>query len=279
MPAIKRLIMGLLPSRLAGWLRAWRVRRDIGAYTARVVERAFGAGRLRVYLSDPLAEGWYDHDWPELPEVAALRQTTLRPGARVFDIGAHQGVVALMLAREVGATGSVVAVEPNPHNVAAAKRNRELNAMAGVEIVEAAIADRPGSLTFNEGLNGQLDDGSGAGGRRTVQAVTVDGLAERFGLPNVVFLDVEGAEGLALMAAARVLASSADFFVEMHVGCGLEKLGGSVNGVLAHFPESRYTLLVRAESDAAFRPLTANDSITRDRFFRRGDATIPGASA
>ena len=71
----------------------------------------YGAGTLKVLLVDPLSEGWYDVDWAELPEIAALRNSLLRPGARVFDLGAHQGVVAMMLAREVGERGLIVAVE------------------------------------------------------------------------------------------------------------------------------------------------------------------------
>lgn len=80
-------------------------------------------------------------------------------------------------------------------------------------------------------------------------------------------MDIEGAECLALTGGPRVLASDADFFVEVHVGCGLEKLGGSVAEVLAHFPESRFDRFVRVEADVAFRPLTANDPIANDRFF------------
>lgn len=220
-----------------------------------------------MHLSDPLAQGWYDHDWAELPEIEALRGTSLRPGARVFDIGAHQGIVAMMLAREVGESGFVLAVEPNGHNVAAAIKNRELNGMSQIEIVEAAVSDGSGSLVFNQGLDGQIDDGSGAGGTMRVSSVTLDQLADRFGVPRVVVLDVEGAECMVLDKGAQVLNSGADFVVEVHVNCGLEKLGGSVERLLAFFPQDRFLVSARAEGDTSFRLLTADDPITRDRFF------------
>jgi len=234
-----------------------------------VVEHTYGNERLKVYLADPLSQAWYDEDWSELPEVATLRQSRLHPGAKVFDIGAHQGVVALMIAREVGPRGLVVAVAPSPHNISAAAKNRELNMMPQIELVQAAVSNQPGTLIFNEGINGngQLDDGSGTGERFAVEAVTIDGLADRFGMPDVVFIDVEGAEFLALAGASRVIASGADFFVEVHVGCGLEKLGGSLDEVLSHFPEDRFSLLARASADAEFRPLARIDRLTRDRFF------------
>jgi FkbM family methyltransferase len=267
MGALTQKVLGLLPSAMAGRLRAWRVRTLIAGFEPYIVEHAYGPTRFKVYVSDPLARGWYDHDWTDLPEITALRGTSLRPGALVFDIGAHQGVVAMMLAREVGPSGLVIALEPNPHNAAAARRNCELNGMAQVAVVEAAVSNRSGTITFNEGLDGQLDDGSGAQGRITVVSATLDDLAETYGIPALVFVDVEGAECMVLEKGARVLESGADFAVEVHVGFGLEKLGGSVDRLLSFFPAERFEVTARAEQDTSYRPLTTNDSLTNDRFF------------
>ena len=202
---IKKLSFQVLPPSVAGNLRTWRVHQLVRSYQTRIIERTYGSGTLRVLLADPLGEGWYDHDWTDLPEITALRKTRLLPGARVFDIGAHQGIVALMLAREVGASGLVVAVEPNPHNASVAEENRKLNGVAQVDIVQAAVSDQQGSVVFNAGLNGQLDDGSGAGGQLSVESVTIDSLADRFGLPDVVFMDVEGAEYDVLLGAQETI--------------------------------------------------------------------------
>lgn len=265
--AVKRTILNCLPTSWAGCLRAWRMHWSIRRYRPHVVRHRYGPGELSVYLADGLGQGWYDHDWEELPEIAELRQSRLRPGCRIFDLGAHQGVVALMLAREAGPTGSVLGVEANPHNATVARKNAELNGMSQIEILQAAVSNRAGTLEFNTGLNGQIDDGTGAWGRIQVPAVTLDELGARYGMPDVVFLDIEGAECLALQGAAQVLDAGPDLFVEVHVGCGLEKLGGSVAQVLAFFPESRFALLARAEDDKAFRPLTADDPLLSDRFF------------
>ena len=263
----RQALLGLLPPSVLGRLRAWRVRQIVSAYTPRIVEHTYGDGALRVHLGDPLGAGWYDHDWAQLPEIPALRGRTLRPGARVFDLGAHQGVVAMMLAREVGSSGYVLAVEPNPHNAAVALKNRELNGLRQIEILEAAVSDRSGTAVFNHGLDGQLDDGTGAGGRMLVASCTLDELAERYGMPGFVMIDVEGAECKVLTGGADVLRSGADFAVEVHVNYGLEKLGGSVAKLLSFFPADRFTVTARAEHDTSFRPLAAHDPLTRDRFF------------
>ena len=50
---------------------------------------------------------------------------------------------------------------------------------------------------------------------------------------DVVLVDVEGFECRVLAGAAATLAGEADWAVEVHVGCGLEAAGGSVERVLA----------------------------------------------
>ena len=97
--------------------------------------------------------------------------------------------------------------------------------------------------------------------------MTIDTLATQFGAPDVVYIDVEGAEQLALAGATAVLASGADFCVELHVGSGLEALGGSVDGVLAHFPADRFHLFIRAEHDEVFQTFTPDTPLLRDRCF------------
>jgi len=129
------------------------------------------------------------------------------------------------------------------------------------------VSDRSGTIVFNHGLDGQIDDGTGAGGRMSVTSVTLDELAERHGTPDFVMIDVEGAECMALNGGAEVLRSGAEFAVEVHVNFGLEKLGGSVEQLLSFFPSDRFTVTARAEHDTSFRPLAANDPLTRDRFF------------
>ncbi len=267
MRQMKSLIMKCLPPGLAGRMRAWNLRRIIANYPQRIVEHQYGSGVLKVALSDPMAAGWYDCDWDDLPEIALLRGHSLKPGGLVFDLGAHYGVVAMMLAREVTESGKVVALEASPHNASAIRKNQELNFMSQIEVVQAAVSNQPGRLVFNEGLNGQIDDGSGAWGRFEVNATTIDALAERYGTPDVVFLDVEGAECLALAGARCTLQATTDWFVEVHAQHGLEKLAGSVDQVLDHFPENRYQRYIRTEADSQFRPYQTHDPCLEDRFF------------
>jgi FkbM family methyltransferase len=265
---LKSAIRQVVPERLWSKLRVWNMRRSVAAFDPHDVTHAYDGERLKIRIADPLGRDWYDHDWHALAEIQLLAQHQLRPGAVVFDLGAHQGVVALMLARHVVPGGKVVAVEANPHNARVARRNVALNPGKTVVIEEAAVTERDGgTVTFNEDLNGAVDDGTGAVGRITVPAVSVDSLARRHGAPSVLFLDVEGYEVKVLEGASAVLARRPDCFIEVHVGCGLETFGGSVPALAAFFPESAYTLHVGHQRHAEFEPYRPDHPWLRERFY------------
>ena len=121
-------------------LSRWRRQSRINGYPVREVRHIYGGFPLTIHLADQQGEDWYDMDWEELPEISLLKRHRLKSGARVFDIGAHQGVVALMLAGLVGEKGSVIAVEAEPHHARIAERNRVLNGVNHVRILQTAVA-------------------------------------------------------------------------------------------------------------------------------------------
>ncbi|MFO1095504.1 MAG: FkbM family methyltransferase [Planctomycetaceae bacterium] len=263
------ILRRLLPRPLWTRLRTIRAQRRLSMYPRRVVRHNYGGHPLEVMITDPVAADWYDHDVPSPPEFALLRRGKLRPGARVFDLGAHQGVVALMLARIVESQGQVVAIEAMAHNARCAEQNRARNRAANVVVLHAAAADRPGTLEFEDGGGSHVATGGGEWSSTTVEAVTVDGLSERFGAPDVVYIDVEGYEQHVLAGAAETLQrSQPDCFVEVHVAAGLEQFGGTIADILAHFPADRYDVFVRDADDAAeFVPASTDDCRRNRRFF------------
>jgi FkbM family methyltransferase len=249
----------------------WTIRRKIARYKDRIVHHSYGGRDLAISLEDPVAEEWYDHDWPLTPELACLRGSRLRDGARVFDLGAHQAVVALILTHLVGPGGEVVAVEAERHNYEVATRNRDLNDARNLEILHAAGAATDGWLSLSGGFNGTVVTGGGSGGART-RALSVDSLTDRYGPPDVVFIDVEGYEHEVLCGAQRTLsAGKTDFFVEVHVGYGLEDLGGSAQAVLDCFDPTRFQRLVspaRGElEDYELGAVEERAEMLVDRFF------------
>lgn len=261
----KQIIKAILPKPLWNRLRMLRLRYSRASYRRRRVRHNYGGYDLEVELVDPLGAGWYDHDHPELAEIALLRNYGLRPGARVFDIGAHQCVVALMLARTVGPQGFVLAVEASPENCEAGEQNRKLNGADNCRVLHAAGAAQSGTLVFGRSSNGQVDDGSGEWGQMEVPAYSIDDLAAQFGEPDVLFIDVEGFECDVLRGAQKTLSRRPDCFVEVHVNVGLEKFGGSVSRVLSLFPPG-YEFLT-ATQEGTFAPFDESSPTLLDRFF------------
>jgi FkbM family methyltransferase len=250
----KAALRTAIPEPLYRRYRQIRVHHLVSSFKTRVVEHRYAGFPLKVSLEDPLGEGWYDHGWEEPPEVSALRERGLTTGARVFDLGAHQGIVALILARIVGDEGLVIAVEADPHNADVAKRNVLLNEAGNTLVVSAAVADTPGDALFAEGLNGRLMPGR-EWGKIRVPAVTVDQLAAEHGHPDVLLIDIEGAEAKALAGAKKTIKRGATFLIEVHVGCGLEDLGARPADVIAAF--NGYELLCMEPGDPVWRELTA----------------------
>lgn len=256
----KRAARAVVPRSL--WARAHTLRalRRVARFPRRVVEHAYGPHRLRVLLADDLGAGWYDHDWADPPELALFRGRSLRPGTRVFDLGAHQAIVALMLERETRPGGTVVAVELNDHNARVAAENVRLNEPAAVVVVHAAAGEHVGFVEAVWGLNASLSS-SGHGAK--VSAVTVDELARTYGEPDLVYVDVEGYECQVLRGSSETLGGRVDFFIEVHAYGALQDAGGSLDELLERLGDRE--LLAMRESDTGFSPLPSE--LPQERFF------------
>jgi len=250
---IHRLLRRTLPAPIYSRLGLARDAVDRARFRPYVATHGYGGRTHSVHVTDAMAQGWYDHDWPLPGEIGLLAERGhLRDGALVFEIGAHQGVVAMMLGDRVGVAGGVVAVEATPHNAAVASRNVALNGLTQITVVHAAGADAPGVLRFSPRMNGHVAAPEEAWVE--VRALTVDELTASHGAPQVLFVDVEGYELHVLRGARHTLESYyPDLFVEVHVGAGLDRFG-TTDDLLALIPAG-YEILVAPAERGSFLPL------------------------
>ncbi|MBI3442695.1 MAG: FkbM family methyltransferase [Candidatus Sungbacteria bacterium] len=161
-------------------------------------------------------------------------------GKVIFDIGAHVGFHSLYFSRLVGPEGKVCAFEPNPKNVERLKLIRDANEDVKniISIFDVAVSDFPGTEKFS--MNEEVESGRSSGGfidtadtiwpRQTftqrgftetnVRTVPIDLLKEELGIPeapDIIKIDVEGAEHLVLSGAKHTLATKKPIlFLEIH---------------------------------------------------------------
>ena len=97
-------------------------------------------------------------------------------------------------------------------------------------------------------------------------SLTTDDLAEQFGHPDLLFIDVEGYECEVLSGSAETLLRRPDCVVEVHTQVGLETLGGSPEQTLSYFPADDYTIYT-ALQEQCFQEHQPGATLPRQRFY------------
>ena len=145
---------------------------------------------------------WYSG--AERPEQDAIGRA-LKSGARAIDVGANWGLHTLLMARVVGPSGSVWAIEPCPSVVESLRWHVAANGCAQVTVHACAAFDRDGEVCFAEGVD--PTQGHVAKDGTSVPARRLDTLWRDAGSPPVAFIkiDVEGAERQVLAGAEALI--------------------------------------------------------------------------
>jgi FkbM family methyltransferase len=160
------------------------------------------------------------------PHIEEMLVASLHPGDTVIDLGANIGYHTLAIAKTVGENGQVHAFEANPEIMPLLKATMFVNGLSShtgqgrVSLYERAVLDRPGTITLasapgHYGSGHVINDISSSdygplySTRVEVPAVTLDALlGDRLGRVDLIHMDIEGSEPLALRGAQRILAQS-----------------------------------------------------------------------
>ncbi len=161
------------------------------------------------------------------PELQAAIRELVEPGAIIYDVGANIGYVSLLLAQAAGEAGHVFAFEALPENAGRWCRNIELNGMSSrLSLFSGAVIQASGPVRFLVHASGGMGKATGSAGRddRYQAEVTVPGISlDEFVYgqgnppPQVVKMDIEGGEVLALPGMHRVLTEARPLMLmELH---------------------------------------------------------------
>ena len=185
-----------------------------------------------------MREGRYE------PLTLAFLSRNLRPSDNALLAGVNNGLHVIVAARAVGDKGCVIGVEPQPGALLRARRNIDLNQVAGpVRLLAAALGAEP-ALTHmpwadsgNPGAASLLDSGPGLEVALVTLASVLDTLCA--GRVRLMLLDVQGFEAFALKGLNT---HRPDLLVVEDSVEYLERAGSTRAKLYAQMREMGYTL-------------------------------------
>lgn len=197
-------------------------------------------------------------------------------GLTIFDIGSHIGYHLMAFSVLVGEKGDVIGFEPNPFSLSRINKNLSENkCFTNVTIQNYAVSDISGICEFiyhknieygyssgshinkaNTPSDNQLYDSLGFE-KKNVNSITLDDFLNdsKFPLPDIIKLDIEGAEHLALKGMNNLLKTKKPIvLIEVHSILNMLK-------ICEYFTLLKYTIsLLKEEKDGrcfiAAQPLT-----------------------
>jgi FkbM family methyltransferase len=220
---VKRAIYRIRP--LAGLIRSGLNRAAPQGLTR--IEVAAGALKGMSLWLDLQAEKDYWLGTYE-PELQSAVGELVQPGIVAYDVGANIGYISLLLAKAAGETGRVFAFEALPANLERLRLNLALNGMESrVNVISGAVTTAPGPVRFWVGPSHGMGKADGSAGRHdtsytesiSVPGIALDDFVYKDGnpAPQVVKMDIEGGEVLALPGMRRLLSEARPLvLMELH---------------------------------------------------------------
>jgi len=178
------------------------------------------------YLTTFITKPYYEHS-----VVMHLQQVIKSFTSPTFlDVGAHFGYYTIYMSKLGGPSSKIYSFEPNSDYIKILSRNVRLNNLRNVSLHQIALSDRKGTATM-EASKRFRSAGFVLGKRRMrkvnasdtssdeqVLAIPFDELAESAGIrPDIVKIDVHGAEGNVIAGMKRALGESVShLYCELH---------------------------------------------------------------
>lgn len=180
-------------------------------------------------------------------------------GQTVLDIGANVGLYTLLLARQVGTTGRVIAFEPGPKSYSLLVQNIALNGYTNVCAENVAVSERAGTVDLYVCRTGESDNRIAGTlnptdnwDKMSIRSIDIDTYLDQNGIAEVDFIkmDIQGAELFALRGMEQTLRRSPNVQMIMEYSPnGLSFTGASAASVLADFERGGFRLFVVPEGE------------------------------
>ncbi len=221
--AVKSRLYHLGP--LSNWIRAVLNRAaPTGLVDVEIAGGALAGLRMRLDLQ---AEKDYWLGTYEMDLQQAVKAWAPADCRVIYDVGANIGYISLLFAQKFPQAERIFAFEALPNNLERLSGHIAANQLENrVQVVAGAVVDQTRSVRFWMGPSGAMGKAEGSAGRSEGHqtALDVDGIAlddfiYRDGnpAPQVLKMDIEGGEVLALKGMRRLLAEGPPLILmELH---------------------------------------------------------------
>jgi len=151
-----------------------------------------------------------------VPDLSILIKNLIKPGMQIVDVGANVGAYTLIMAKQTGSTGKVIAFEPNPEVSQRLEHNIRLNHFEDrVSLIPFALSDREGELTLyvprsdepHRGISSLYKYVNVLTDQIKVEVKPLDNIFANLGLNRLDFLkiDTEGYDTLILKGSMKTI--------------------------------------------------------------------------
>ncbi len=167
----------------------------------------------------------------------------------VLDVGGHIGLVTLPISQVLAPGGRVVTFEPSAANLQYLKQHLQANAVDNVTVEACLVGDNAKTVTFFEQRDAAGQNAQVVGKNRELydevirSQVAIDAYCEAHGLsPEIIKMDIEGAEVGALKGARHVLSTyKPTVFLSVHPR-HIEMMGASIKEMEEFLEDVGYTV-------------------------------------
>jgi FkbM family methyltransferase len=139
----------------------------------------------------------------------------IEEGDVFYDIGANVGLISHFAGQ---VCSNVVAFEPYPPNYDCLKETLS-DTPADIQTYDLALSDSIGEVSFSATGSAGQETGSLGSGNEKVDTIRGDEIISREKLeqPDIIKIDVEGAEGLVIDGMKEALADARRIYCEIHL--------------------------------------------------------------
>jgi FkbM family methyltransferase len=211
------------------------------------------AGKMELQTNDYI-DHWLYTGADFEPHVVSLFLKLINKGNNVLDIGANIGYFSLIASRIVGSIGTVYAFEPTPSTIQKLQKNIQLNNCSNIKVYQKAVSESNGKAIFK--IPSDTIKNSGRASFRDieenytsveVETIHLDSILSELEPIQLIKIDIEGAEAMALMGMVQLIERDLPVFIMELSDFYLKQLGSSATFILDFFRERNYRVFINGE--------------------------------